>query len=200
MQNINLLDRRLLPAEPLVRAAPAIALLGACALVVLGHGLFEQQRLQRALAAVAEQTPAEAAVAPTGADPGSDVAQLRARLAIREALLAALKSETAQPADPARTVRHVVAALPETMWLTEVELHGARDMRIAGGTLDPMALAEFARRLAASEALRGLGLQTLRLEPEAHMAASGEGPAAPATHLFTLASQSGSDESGGGPR
>jgi hypothetical protein len=135
------------------------------------------------VAAPADPAAAEAA-------PGSaELARLRGRLATREALLAALKAETAQPTDPAGTLLRVVAALPETMWLTELELAGANDVRIAGGTLDPLALAEFARRLAETAALRGLGLETLRLEPDA-AAASGEGAGLPRpAQLFTLASK-----------
>lgn len=210
MQNVNLLDRRFLPQEPLFKSAAAMAVLAAAALAVVGHGLFEQERTRGALAALA-QSSAAAAPAAQGASTGigtgeaaattaaqaGELSRLRAQLAAREALLAALKSEPAMPAAPSQTLRQITFALPATMWLTEIELHGARELRIAGGTLDPLALAEFARRLAQAETLRGVGLQTVRLEPEtAEPGADSASTAAP-THTFVLASQA---EAAGTPR
>ena len=86
MQNVNLLDRRLQPAEPLVRSGTAMGLLAAAAASVLLHGIIEQQLTRRALAAIAVQsTGAEAG---TGATEASQaLGRLRGQLAEREALL-----------------------------------------------------------------------------------------------------------------
>ncbi|MBL8323631.1 MAG: hypothetical protein JNJ89_01605 [Rubrivivax sp.] len=189
MQNVNLLDPALVPAEPALRAGPVLVALLAGALGVTGHWFAERLLTSRSLAAAGVVAPAEAAAISTGASDGGQLVRMSQRLATREALLVALKAETAQPNRPADTLRHVVATLPATMWLTEVELAGERDLRIAGGSLDPLALAEYARRLAEAAPLRGLTLQTLRLEPDEQPQASEGAPAPSPTRLFTLASR-----------
>ena len=187
MQNVNLLDRRLIPAEPLVRSATALAAFGVVLLGVLAHAGVERWISRSTLHAAQAPVAEPAAAAP--AEVPASTAALRARLAEREALLHALRRETQMPVAPEQTLRAVVAALPETMWLSEVELSGARDLRISGGTLDPQALTEFARRLAAASALRGLGLQTVRLEPQTVVATQPDAPTPAPTHSFVLASK-----------
>ncbi|MBI5719461.1 MAG: PilN domain-containing protein [Burkholderiales bacterium] len=195
MQNVNLLDPRLQPAEPLVRSGTALAALAAAAALVLLHGLVEQQLTRRALAATAAAASGgEATEAATEGAAPTALSRLRAQVDEREAWLAAVRADGAVPAQPAATLQRIVAALPETMWLTEVELHGSAGLRIRGGTLDPLALAEFARRLALAEPLRGLGLQTLRLEPDDAPAAAEDAPAPAPTHRFVLASHAAAAE------
>lgn len=189
MQNVNLLDARLLPHEPVLRSAVALAAFALGAAAVLGHGIGERWLTQRALAAATAASSSSAPGAETGASPGSEAGAaapapadqaLQVQLARAEAQLAALRADSSLPAAPARTLRHVLQALPDSMWLTEIELAGARGLRIAGGTLQPQALSTFAQRLGESTTLRGLGLQTVRLEPypmPAGTAADGPPPA-----------------------
>jgi Tfp pilus assembly protein PilN len=208
MQNVNLLDPRLVPAAP--SASQPMALLGvaalACAAIGVGvHGHVEQRLLAQALAA---QDPAQAqsaqangsdtspgvAAAATGAVASAAAAQesLRQTVAQREALLAALQRESPGPSHPAQTLNSVVQALPANVWLNELELQGAHHLRIVGGTLDPHALAQYAHQLSRAPSLRGTALKTVRLQalPEPHT--GGSLPWAPPSnrgqHQFELAS------------
>ncbi|MCW5632065.1 MAG: PilN domain-containing protein [Rubrivivax sp.] len=206
MQNVNLLDARRLPPQPLVRSAQAAAWFAAAALAVLAHAAYEQARTQQTLAALgagAAPEAGEAAGQAGSGEPAPAVPQalldLRARLAEREALLATLRAQSEPPSHPAQTLRDVLTALPEAMWLTEVRLQGARELRISGGTLDPLALAEFAQRLGGSASLRGVGLHTVQLQPgraQAPGADAGSDPepgaaSARPMHSFVLASEAG---------
>jgi hypothetical protein len=76
------------------------------------------------------------------------------------------------------------------MWLTELDLHGARGLRIAGGVLDAAALGSFADRLKQVPTLRGAPVETVRIDFESATSPT-EGDAAaamPAHHRFVIAS------------
>jgi hypothetical protein len=207
MQNVNLLGARHQPTKVKLGSGAAVAALAVAAGAVLVHGLVERQLTQRAVVSLSpsnsalESTSAASAsegdvaqVTPTQ-QPPAELITLRQQLAQSEALAAALRGEPAMPQAPATTLAQIVAALPQTMWLTEIDLSGARDLHIAGGTLEPQALTAFAQRLAESHTLRGVGLQTLRLEPLSTSSAGAEdgesGMPAPSPikgHAFVLAS------------
>ena len=185
MQNVNLIDRALIPTQPLVPTRWVVVALVLAALAVGVHALAEKHWTTLLLAL---ETPAsEATAQDSDAAPDAALAQ---RVAQRAALLAVLEREIRPPADPAGTLLAIVAALPGSMWLTEVELSGARGLRITGGALEVQALGEIARRL--ERPLAGVGLATLRLEAQAASgtgsAAEGDaGAGAPAAHRFALA-------------
>ncbi len=202
MQNVNLLDARVVPAATGV--SQPMALLGAaalaCAAVAVGvHGSVEQRLLKQALAAQDQaqaQTQSAQANAvtsnPDGTGPAGGIAAgtptaqdtLRHTLAQREALLAALQRESPGPSHPAQTLNSVVQALPATVWLNELELRGQHHLRITGGTLDPHALAQYAHQLARAPSLRGTALKTVRLETVGDAVATARSP----HHQFELAS------------
>ncbi|MDP1693095.1 MAG: PilN domain-containing protein [Burkholderiaceae bacterium] len=189
MQHINLADARLLPPRPALSGALLLALLLAATLGVALHGGIEQRRLARALAAGAEPLPATDASEPPGA--AGAAPELQQRIAKRRALLDSLDAAQALLPDAAGSLERLLAALPETLWLTEVELHGAQGLRITGGTLDVAALGTFAERLAQVPALRGMPIETLRLSLDAATPPSGAGEATatlPPSHRFVLAS------------
>jgi Tfp pilus assembly protein PilN len=94
------------------------------------------------------------------------LADLRERVAQREALRDLLAADQL-PQEPAALLRSVIDALPQTLWLTEVEVARERALRIAGGALDAAALNNFATALAQVPALRGVPVHTVRLEPAA---------------------------------
>jgi hypothetical protein len=163
MQQINLIEARLLPPLRLLSGARLAAALLIGVASVLGHGLSERLALQRALAAAVTAESADTAQ-PAGVDDAASLAPLRARLAQRQALRDLLAAEP-MPQDPARVLQTVIDALPPALWLSEVEVAPERTLRIAGGVLEPAAFDEFAQRLSRAAALRGSPVRSLRLEP-----------------------------------
>lgn len=189
MQQFNLIDPRLLP-PPLILSGvrlAAVALLVVVALAV--HTGQERQRLSRTLAqasapaAGAGDAPAEGG---EGAAPEAGEAALQATIRQRRALRDLIAKADDRPADGASMMRSVIAALPPTVWLTEIDLRGRQGLRIAGGTLDPVSLRSLAERLSQIDALRGVAVETLRIEPSEEEAAGDSG--LPPTHSFVLAS------------
>jgi Tfp pilus assembly protein PilN len=183
MQHINLLDPRLLPVRHLL-SGRRLATLAALGLVLAGtHLAIEQRRLSAAMAAAGLTAEPVDAVDETQPD-----ASLSARIVQRQALLDMLSKADELPRNSADTLRSVIAALPETVWLTEVDMVGRDGVRIAGGAIDPPSLRTFADRLSRIEPLRGVPIETLRLDPD--VADDAEAVAAPPRLRFVLASAS----------
>lgn len=188
MQQFNLIDPRLLP-PPLILSGVRLA--AVALLVVVGlavHTGQERHRLSRTLAQVSTP-PAAVEVAAEGADGSpseAGEAALQATIRQRRALRDLIAKADDRPADGASMMRSVIAALPPTVWLTEVDLRGRQGLRIAGGTLDPVSLRSLAERLSQIDALRGVAVETLRIEPSEEEAAGDSG--LPPTHSFVLAS------------
>lgn len=182
MQELNLIDPRLLPRQHLLSGARVLAVAAVGLTFAAVHYGVERQRLQDAMHAAGMTPQVEAAATP--ADDGD--AAMQARIAQRQALLEMLSKADRLPRDSASTLRAVIQSLPETIWLTEVDVVGTQGVRIAGGATDPAALRGFADRLAHVESLRGMPIETLRVEPEGGDD-TGEG-ARRAAHRFVLAS------------
>ena len=195
-QNINLIDASLLPRTERLNGRVMLSALALASSAVLAHYGVEQTRLKRALAASA----VAAAPADAGPDAAGDIAlaQLRLRLARGEALRDALGRAGDLPVNSARLLQDVARALPDSLWLTEIDVQGQRTIRIAGGAVDAASLAVFSTRLGEVAALRGMPIQVLRLEPQpdteaaaAETAEAGSGVAGArraVPYLFELAS------------
>jgi hypothetical protein len=190
MQHINLIDATLLPQQRLLGSAALLASLMACALAVAVHLGVEMRLTQRTALAQAATANTAAADGTTPAAATGPNAELQAQIASREALKSALQSHAQLPKAPAQLLADVAAALPNTMWLSEIDISGAHNLRIAGGLLEPTALPRFAEQLAQVQALRGLPIHLLRLEPAAAERSAGDELAIPASHRFMLASGS----------
>ncbi len=164
---INLVDALLLPKPALIDGRTAAAIVGAALLGVAIHGGIESAQLRSALAtnpaaATLQATAtADAASAPVGGL-AAQTQQLQRNLALRDALAQA----HSLPDDSARLLQQVMAALPDTLWLTEIDLRGNQSIRIAGGALDASALAGFSASLARIDALKGTPVLVLQLEPQ----------------------------------
>ena len=193
MQHINLVDPSLLPPLRLLSGHRLLGLLALAVCAVAVHGGIERQRLAQAMALANAAAPAasDAPQAATAAAATDASADLPTRIAQRQLLLQAMSGPATLTRDAADVLQRVMGAVPDTLWLTELDLQGARGLRIAGGTLDPAALGVFAARLALTPALRGLPIETLRLSFEAGDAEPGEGredaPVATPHHRFVLA-------------
>jgi hypothetical protein len=192
MQHVNLLDYTLLPARPWPSATALAVVFVAVSTAVGAHGLYESRRLAQALA----QTPAEEPGAPLQAVGNDALAGLQHRVAQKQALLDVIQAQQSLPPEPAGALAALMAILPDAAWLTDVELQGARGVRIAGGVLDPAALLVFARRLGTIPALGGLPMQTVRLvhDEGSQLGDDDARPPMPPSHRFVLANVESSAE------
>jgi hypothetical protein len=191
MQQINLVDPRLLPPQRRLSGATLVALVAAATLAVATHYQAERLWTAQLASAVAPADATAATPGPTAATPdaAADATTVLVRqIAQREALRDLMLNQAEPPPDSAALIQDLVAALPETLWLTEIDIAGARALRISGGTLEPAALVTFADRLARIPALRSLPIETVRLEPlPDEQGDASPTPARPA-HRFVLAS------------
>lgn len=175
-QQINLLEPAL---RPMRRWGRDMLLAGAAlAAAVLLHHQFERMALARVLAA-SGAAPGEATAAVD-----TELQERQARLQRDDLLLKTVAGLIDLPHDSARRLRVLIAALPPDAWLTEVEFSGARGVRIAGGALDALSVAEFARRLGREPAFKGLPVQVFALDARAAETAA----SAPSTTASTTAS------------
>ena len=164
---LNLIDERALP----VQARPSVAALLTLSLICGGVGVAhlhrERAQLARSLTQPGAETLAGGEEVP--ADPAYD-----ARLLVvqrDERLRDALAGFRDLPQDSAARLQQLAAALPDSMWLSDVQLSGSRGVRIAGGALEPAALAAYATRLGEVPAFSGLPMQALSVEPTSDEAA-----------------------------
>jgi hypothetical protein len=190
MQNINLVDARLLPPLRLVSGLRLATLAFAGALLVFGHWGFERLALARAMAAANAVDSNDANA--TNTDGNDGLAELRERVAQREALRDLLAADQL-PQQPAVLLRAVIEALPPTLWLTEVDIARERTLRISGGVLNVAVLDPFTERLAQVALLRGVPINTVRLEPADAQGAAQE-TRVPRSWRFMLASGSAAAE------
>jgi hypothetical protein len=186
-QHINLITAALLPRPQRLAPKPLLALLGGVALLVLTHFAWERVALTQTLARA--DSPPPVVNAEAGASVGDPV--LRERITRGEALREVLRKQGVVAEGSARILREIFDALPDEVWLTEVELGAERALRIGGGATDGTSFARFAQRLAAVASLQGLPVTTVRLHAPTRSEANAGAPADPtaaATQLFVLAS------------
>ena len=162
---INLVDASLLPKPALIDGRAAAAIVGVALLGVAIHGGMESAQLRSALAAnpaLATTTPAADDASAPARGLAAQAQQLQRSLALRDALA----QSHSLPGDSARLLQQVMAALPDSLWLTEIDLRGNQSIRIAGGAMDASALAGFSASLARIDALKGTPVLVLQLEPQ----------------------------------
>lgn len=188
-QQINLIDASLLPARRRLGPVSLLATVGTAITLVLAHLGWEQLALARALAQATANAPA---ATEDGLDAEPDAATVD-RLARREALRDLLRRQLSVADGSALLLGEIIHALPDSLWLTELELGAQRTLRIGGGAADTKGFAQFTARLRLIPALQGLPISTVRLEPQPADSA-GAAPATtalPAAQVFVLASAPG---------
>lgn len=158
-QQINLLEPSLRPTRQWGRGRHLLLAGGALAAAVLLHHQFERLALARVLAA-SGPAPGEEPIAAVDAE----LQERQASVQRDEALLKTVAGLIDLPRDSAQRLRVLIAALPPHAWLKEVEFRGARGVRITGGALDALSVAEFSRRLGQDPAFKGLPVQVFALE------------------------------------
>jgi hypothetical protein len=164
-QQINLLEPSLLPKREWCTGRVIVAVAGVLAVAVGAHYMHESAGIKRALAA-GSPAPSDAAASAENSDPIE--AQLRdgqSRLARGEMLMKAVAGLTDLPRDNARRLQALIAAMPDTVWLQEVEFSGERAVRIVGGATQSAALAGFSQSLGATKEFEALPLHVYALAP-----------------------------------
>lgn len=188
-QQINLIDNTLLPARQRLPPAVMLATLAAALSLLSAHFAWEKWALARELNQVVAPQQAVAEAAPNHTE-----SQREASLAKREALRDLLRLQVSVAEGSAALVGDIISAMPETMWLTELEVGTSRMLRLSGVTADSAGFGQFALRLERIAALKGLPLHTVRLEPRASDGAgAGQDKPANAGRQFVLASGAGDD-------
>lgn len=162
-QQINLLDRNLVPARDWCDGKFVLGLALVLAVGTAAHVAYETLALKSFLAHALPDAQ-DTVVASTDMADASRT-ELQARVSANENLLQAVGSFAELPRDNAERMRALIAAMPATLWLQEVEFSVERGVRIAGSALDPKALAGFADHLGAQPAFRGLPLHLFAMQP-----------------------------------
>jgi|CXWL01.1.fsa_nt_gi hypothetical protein len=183
-QQINLIDAALLPAQQRLTPIALLATLGTAAALLVAHFGWEQMALARALAVATANAPVAVEATP-GAEPDSAPADRQAR---REALRDLLRRQVAVPEGSALLLGEIIRALPDALWLTELEIGTQRSLRISGGAADTAGFGQFTARLTLIPALQGLPITTLRLEPRPLEGGAADAAPLPPAQLFVLAS------------
>lgn len=164
-QQINLIDLSLRATRDWFNGRSIAALTVAFATLVGAHASFEAAMLSRAVAASIPAVPTEDGAA--NATPVEDAQMLDDRRLVSrgERLMQAVSTLSDLPHDNAQRLRAIISALPETLWLQEVEFSGERGVRVSGGAIDATALSIFAKRLGALPSFRRLPLRIFKVEP-----------------------------------
>ncbi len=164
-QQINLLEHSLLPKREWCTGRVIVTVAGLLAAAVGAHYTNESAGIKRLLAAGAP-SPAGTEASADAADPiEMQLRESQARLARGEMLMKALAGLTDLPRDNARRLQALIDAMPDTVWLQEVELVGERGVRIAGGATQAAALAGYAQRLGSTKEFEALPLHVYALTP-----------------------------------
>ena len=188
-QQLNLIDPKLLPKAARPSVVELVSILAVASVAVLGHYSWEHARF---VAVLAQPGTGQAAAAPDEGASDAALETLQRQVERDELLRDGLARASDLPADSATQLRQLASALPDTLWLTDVELSGRTGLRIAGGAQDVAALTIYAARLGEIASLKGRPLQALMVEPQ-RTESRGDSEAStaesrPSHHLFVLAS------------
>lgn len=166
-QQINLLEPALLPEREWCTGRGIVIGAGVLAAAVAAHYAHESLAFQRALAAGSPAASSQASASASDVEIDVQLRDRQLRLARGEMLMKAVGGLNELPRDNARRLQTLFAAMPETIWLQEVEFNSMRSVRIVGGTTNTSALAGFSQRLGATPAFQGLPLHVYALQPRA---------------------------------
>lgn len=164
---ILLAPRRHFSAGAMVQALAAL-LAGLAAFTWWADGTTARLQRETAATAAAQQAEKQRLTAELAQRPAvaadttaltQELAQAQKALAERRQLL----DEFAPQGGRASLLRLLAQTVPDSAWLTEVQLAGGR-LELAGMALQPETLRPWLDRLAAQPLLPGLALQTLKVE------------------------------------
>lgn len=188
-QQVNLIDISLRPARQNLPPAALLAAVAAAGLLLTTHFAWEKWALARELAlAVAPVVVADSAL------DGAAQSQRAARLVQREALRDLMRLQVSVAEGSAKLMGDIIRAMPEDMWLTELEVGASATLRLSGASADSASFSQFTSRLENIAALKSLPLHTVRLEPLVpEGAAAAQDQTTPTGRQFVLVSGTGDD-------
>ena len=188
-QQVNLIDISLRPARQNLPPDALLAAVAVAGLLLTTHFAWEKWALARELAqAVAPVVAAEAA------PDGAAQSQRAARLAQREALRDLMRLQVSVAEGSATLMGDIIRAMPEDMWLTELEVGASATLRLSGASADSASFSRFTSRLENIAALKSLPLHTVRLEPLVpEDTAAAQDQTTPTGRRFVLVSGTGDD-------
>lgn len=160
-QQINLLDPALLPQRDWCTGRFILGMAAVLAVIVAGQWFYEQQAMARLLA--------RSQAADTGEHLSAldeEIAEMQTQLAHSEALLRTAGGLTELPKDNAARAQALFDAMPQNLWLDEVEFGANQRVRIRGGVSDAAGLATFSQRLGTAAAYSRLPLRVVALAPQ----------------------------------
>jgi len=188
-QQINLLELSLLPKREWCTGRAIVAVASILAGAVGAHYLHESAGIKRALASGSPASSSAAAPAKTIDPIELQLRDGQSRLARGEMLMKAVVALTDLPRDNARRLQALIAAMPDSVWLQEVEFSGERGVRIVGGAMQSAALAGFSQSLGATKEFQALPLHVYALAPRDADVQENEERAPPTPHYrFVLSS------------
>jgi hypothetical protein len=206
-QQINLIDATAQAGNDPLSGLNIVVALGVAALVMVGHYSYEQWRWQRVTAAgtAAEEQAQASSTAATQAS--EQLAQLQTQITADDQLRQAEAALLDPPKDCAARLQALVAAMPASLWLRQVEFAGARNVRIAGSSLRSADVSDYTQALGSKPAFSGLPVHVLTLdrrETVQDVAEGGDGTQQPvkwAAYDFEVSSLDKSSDltSGGAP-
>ncbi|HEY6353573.1 MAG TPA: PilN domain-containing protein [Burkholderiaceae bacterium] len=170
-QQINLIDGALLPAREWCDGRLLLCITASLLLGLAGLHAHERHQLARVVEAESARA-GEPEPSTTRVDDASLIS-LQAQIAADERLLKALSGMTDLPRDNAPRLRQLFAAMPDSLWLREIEFSAEHAVRIAGGATQAEALAGFSNRLGQLPAFRALPLHVFVVKPRDRTAVAG---------------------------
>ncbi len=203
-QQINLIDASALVGHDPLSGLNIMLAVGVSALALVGHYSFEQWRFQRAQAAAAAAEQNAQASNAAAAQVSEQLAQLQAQFTADDQLRQAEAALVDPPQDCASRLQALVAAMPASLWLRQVEFAGARNVRIAGSSLRSADVASYAQTLGGQPAFSGLPVRVLSFDRRevtqepAEGAESGLPPVKWAAYDFEVSSLDSATQAGAG--
>lgn len=218
-QQVNLVDPSLLRVPERLGRNTLLTVLALGVVAVSVHWSVERYEFGRQLSRLTPSTPPVVAAETTGVEVmPAHLLSMQERIIRGETLRSALAQGGDLPDNAGAILNAVILALPDTMWLTELQVLGDKSVVISGGTLERPALATFSQQLEANPTLTGTPITIVQLEPrsrqqvappsagdalsyggEPQSDTTADAAKAPAYFAFTLATRTQSTNPGGQP-
>ena len=163
-QQINLIDQTLRQGRDWANGVMVLGVLATATALVAGHFVYERLGWQKATAEAAQADAAREASAAIVQQVASQLDQVQAQLAADDQMRRAAAAMVDPPQNCVQRFEQLIAAMPATMWLEDVEFYGARGVHLVANSLHTADLARYADTLSSAKAFSGLPVEILSIE------------------------------------